>query len=132
MSHCISVYLINKSDLRNSTINSVIDGTDDNHSEIVWTELKEGILLTTDIIGFKKFRKDKMVAKIRTDYFGGIGCQSAKVFENGKKILNQDDEYDSRLNPINSALKLLGVVRKGNMDEFDTIGLGSYRNNRDF
>ena len=60
-----------------------------------------------------------------------MGSQSAKVFDNGKKVLDQDDEYDTRLNPINKALKLLGVTRS-EFDEFDTIGLGNYRSNSDF
>ena len=131
MSHCISVYLINKSDLRNSNIDSLIDGTNNNDG-IVWTELKEGILSTPIIQNFKDFGKDKIVAEIDTYYFGGVGSQKAKVFKNGEKILEQDDEYSPILNPINSALKLLGVVKKNNMDEFDTIGLGRYRDNTDF
>ena len=47
-------------------------------------------------------------------------------------LLEQDDEFDWKLNPINSALKLLGVNKKDGMDEFDTIGLVRYRSNHDF
>lgn len=134
MGHCISVYLINKSDLRNDKINSIIKN--DDYNEINWVEMKEGILATTKIPNIRKFGKNKIIASITTDYFGGPGNQSAKVFSNNKKILEQDDEFDwinhSESKPINSALKLLGVEKSGDMDEFDTIGLGSYRSNSDF
>ncbi len=133
MGHCISVYLINKSDLRDDKINSIIDGEKMIDSdEIEWVELKEGILATTNIPNIRKFGKDKTISSISTDYFGGPGNQSAKVFINNKKVLDQDDEFDWNLKPINSALKLLGVEKKGGMDEFDTIGLGNYRSNSDF
>ena len=53
-----------------------------------------------------------------TDYFGGVGEQYA--------------EYNGMTQPsINTALKLLGVIRVGDLDEFDTCGLGSFRNNND-
>ena len=134
MGHCIGVYLISKSDLRDDKINSIIDteSTSDNFDEIKWVELREGILATTNIPNIRKFGKDKTILFITTDYFGGPGSQSAKVFINNKKVLEQDDEYDFQLNPINSALKVLGVQKRGGMDEFDTIGLGSYRSNSDF
>lgn len=134
MGHCISVYLINKSDLRNDKINSIIDG--DIIKKIDWVELNEGILATTRIPNIREFGKNKTIASITTDYFGGPGNQSAKVFLNNKKILEQDDELDWKLRPINSALKLLGVEKKSggeiHMDEFDTVGLGRYRSNSDF
>lgn len=65
-------------------------------------------------IGFDKF------ALIQTDYFGGFGEQYASFFENGQKLLNEVS--------INEALKKLGVERKGNQDEFDSLNLGEYRN----
>lgn len=131
MGHCISVYLINKSDLRDQKIESVLKDTD-NTSDVSWTELDEGILATTRIPNIREFGKDKTIALISTDYFGGNGNQSAKVFMNNQKILDQNDEFDWKLNPINSALKLLGVSKKDGMDEFDTIGLSKYRSNGDF
>lgn len=127
MGHHISVYLIRKSELRDHKINSVLN--DSEKSNINWTELDEGILATTEIPNIREFGKDKTIAYISTDYFGGSGNQSAKVFMNNKKILDQNDEFDWKLNPINSSLKLLGVNRKDGMDEFDTIGLSKYRRN---
>lgn len=130
MGHCVSVYLIKKTELRDEKINSVVN--DSKPTNVKWVELDEGILATTRIPNIKEFGKDKTIALISTDYFGGSGNQSAKVFMNNQKILDQNDEFDWKLNPINSALKLLGVNRKDGMDEFDTIGLSKYRSNGDF
>ena len=130
MGHCISVYLIRKTELRDEKINSVVN--DSKPTNVKWVELDEGILATTRIPNIKEFGEDKTIALISTDYFGGSGNQSAKVFMNNQKILDQNDEFDWKLNPINSALKLLGVNRKDGMDEFDTIGLSKYRSNEDF
>lgn len=127
--HSISVYLVNKSELRNDKIDSLENG---NKSTIRWIEMGSSILATTHIPDFKKWRKDKTVAKVETDYFGGAGSQSAKVFINGEKVLDQNSEFDWSLRPINSALKMLGVVKKDGLDEFDTIGLGKRRTNDDF
>lgn len=127
--HSISVYLVNKSELRNEKIDSLKDV---NKTTIRWVEMSSNILATTYISDFKKWRKDKTVAKVETDYFGGAGSQSAKVFINGEKVLDQNSEFDWSLRPINSALKMLGVVKKDGMDEFDTIGLGEKRTNNDF
>lgn len=126
MGHCISVYLINKSELRNQKIDTIIDDVNDN--KIVWTELGANILATPHIPNFKKWRVDKTVAKITTDYFGGMGEQSAKLFVNNEKVFDGDDTHG----PINKVLKRLGVVRESGLDEFDTVGLGKYRSNYDF
>ena len=130
MGHCISVFIIRKSDLRDDKIESIIN--DSKSSDIKWVELNCDLLATTKIPNIREFGSDKTIAYISTDYFGGSGNQSAKVFMNNKKILDQDDEFDWRLKPINSALKLLGVERISGYDEFDTIGLGNFRSNEDF
>lgn len=122
MSHCISVYLISKSDLRDDKINQVISDSD--KTNIKWTELKAGVLATTHIPNIREYGKDKTIAKITTDYFGGFGEQTAKLFVNNKRVLDGDS--------INEALRQMGVIRKDGMDEFDTIGLGGYRSNQDF
>lgn len=66
-----------------------------------------------NVIGLRSF------AIIETNYFGGIGEQAASYFENGTKTLDNVD--------INEALAKLGVNRKGDLDEFDSINLGDYR-----
>ena len=140
MGHCISIYVINKSELRDDKINKVLSDKNTNQ-EIVWTELKEGILATTYIPNIRDFGKDKTVGVLSTDYFGGPGYQEAKLFVNNKKEYSKSSEQDMKLTPINDVLKMIGVVKKdGNpfhhsgmyRDEFDTIGLSNYRSNQDF
>ena len=130
MSHCISVYLMNKSELRDEKINTVLDNK--KNQDIKWVELKEGILATTHIPNVRDYGKDKTIAKIETDYFGGPGHQSAKLFIKNKKEYDKSSEYEWNSNPINDVLKMMGVEKKSGDDEFDTIGLGRYRSNEDF
>jgi hypothetical protein len=142
MGHCISVYLIHKSEFRNEKINSIIEGKDSDignvmsskikSKDLIWTELKEGILATEYIPNIKEWGKGKTIARISTDYFGGAGHQTAKVFIDNKKVYDKSSEFDWKENPINDALKMLGVEHKPGADEFDTIGLGRYRSNADF
>jgi hypothetical protein len=133
MGHCISVYLINKSELRNEKIDSLKEGSKNTSH---WTEMNSNILATTHIPNIREWGVDKTIAKVETDYFGGSGNQSAKLFVNNKKVLDYSDEYYNEKgymkSPINEVLKSLGVIRKEGLDEFDTVGLGKYRSNYDF
>lgn len=131
MGHCISIYVINKSELRKDKINKVLSDKNINQ-EIFWTELKKGILATTYIPNIRDFGKDKTVGVISTDYFGGSGHQEAKLFVNNKKEYDNSSESDWSFRPINSVLKMMGVVSEIGMDEFDTIGLSNFRSNQDF
>ena len=131
MGHCISVYLMNKSELRNEKINSVLE-SGENSEKIKWIELPKGILATTHIPNVREFGKDKTIAKISTDYFGGWGIQEAKLFVNNKKEYSKSSGQDMKLTPINDVLKMMGVVADSGMDEFDTINLSNYRSNQDF
>ena len=74
----------------------------------------------------------KKYSSLSLDSNGGEVIISVDRIKDLKKILEQDDEFDWKLKPINSALKLLGVNKKDGMDEFDTIGLVRYRSNHDF
>ena len=65
-------------------------------------------------------------AIIFTDYFGGVGEQGAVVYEDGKRLSVK------KTHPINWALNRLGVKRIDKQDEFDTVGLGKYRNFDDY
>jgi hypothetical protein len=131
MGHCISIYVINKSELRDDKINKVLSDKN-TKQEIVWTELKEGILATTYIPNIREFGKDKTVGVLSTDYFGGAGHQEAKLFVNNKKEYDKSSEFDWSERPINSVLKMIGVVSEIGMDEFDTINLSNFRSNGDF
>ena len=63
-------------------------------------------------------------ALIETDYFGGIGTQSAAVYRDGAVLMAPES---GEVGPINAALELLGVTTEGGLDEFDTVGLQHWR-----
>jgi len=63
MGHCISIFVMRKSELRTDKINSVI--SDEISDDIKWTELNSEFIATTYIPNIKEFGKDK--SKIR-DY----------------------------------------------------------------
>jgi hypothetical protein len=130
MGHCINVYLMNKSEIRDEKISNILENS--SSQDIKWTELKEGIVATTHIPNVRAFGKNRTIASISTDYFGGSGHQEAKLFVNNKKEYDESSEYDYMINPINDVLKMLGVSNKDGMDEFDTIGLSNFRDNSYF
>jgi len=68
---------------------------------------------------FAKELKMEKYALIQTDYFAGIGEQSASLYENGNLIIENKS--------INDVLKRLGVNKGHFADEFDTLNLGEYR-----
>lgn len=81
-----------------------------------------------------------MIAYIETDYFGGVGKQSAILFENSQvKIapLKTETFWDEKTysyyhkpegeKAINIVLKELGVYKAKEKDEFDSIGLDQVR-----
>jgi len=73
--------------------------------------------------GFSHFLcDDKPAIAVFTDYFGGAGEQSAE---------HSDGTYLDRHFAIDEMLAKLGVVKEKGLDEFDTIGLGSYRSTWD-
>lgn len=63
------------------------------------------------------------IAYIETEYFGGEGVQAAIVWEDGKVIYgpNSSEFID---NPINEALRIIGVRKIKQNDEFDEMKLG--------
>lgn len=63
-------------------------------------------------------------AILQSDYFGGPGEQWAVLFEGERSLLPPDAR-------VNDALRELGVIRAAGNDEWDTIGLASYRSNPD-
>jgi hypothetical protein len=82
--HSISVYLLCKEDIRDEKISQILD----NKSLPKYTELGCGIVAMVDIPNLKEFGKDKMIAKIETDFFGGAGEQSAELFINNESVYN--------------------------------------------
>lgn len=78
------------------------------------------------------------LAYIETDYFGGIGRQSAIAWHKGQLALGPLTSATSAASniyqvplceeAINQALRYLGVWRQNGHDEFDMLGLGKFRN----
>lgn len=71
-------------------------------------------------------------AFIMTDYFSGFGRQSATIWKDGVKSVYAEGEDEQEYmyhnyGAINTALKEMGVQKKGDDDEFDAIGLVKYR-----
>jgi len=61
------------------------------------------------------------LAYIETDYFGGVGLQSAIIFEGGQTVYGPSQ---AKTGPINKALRKIGVTRtRGFRDEFEAVGL---------
>lgn len=75
-------------------------------------------------------------AYIETEYSGGIGTQAAALFsgqEAAVRLIEPDIYARATPNsPINSALRALGVRSASARDEFDTVGLGRFRDFADF
>ncbi len=73
------------------------------------------------------------VAYFETNYWGGLGSQSVIVWKEGKIIFGPTTTSTEVLSrhylegAVNQALRLIGVVRAENHDEFDTVGLAEER-----
>jgi hypothetical protein len=63
------------------------------------------------------------VAYVEAEFFGGLGGQSAVVWQGGERILGPLHAADA----INQALRVLGVSPAGAHDEFDAVDLGRHR-----
>jgi hypothetical protein len=64
------------------------------------------------------------VAYLEAEYFGGVGAQSAIVWDKSNLTLGP---LSGEAGPINKALQFLGAQAVGVQDEFDSIGLGRNR-----
>jgi hypothetical protein len=82
------------------------------------------------------------VAYVEAELFGGRGTQSAIAFRHGTVLVgpihtqSDDGEEDGYTTTddlaINQVLRALGVSPDGGRDEFDTIGLGRFRETEDW
>ncbi|NGZ76980.1 hypothetical protein [Saccharibacillus alkalitolerans] len=76
-----------------------------------------------EALGIELSQKGR-IAYVEADYFGGWGDQSCIVWESGSELLREVRTAKA----INHALKRLGVAAaEGEVDEFDTVGLGRHR-----
>lgn len=112
--------------------------TDDFANEVkdygITASMSEDLPLPSLPPGLVKFAKEvsrsNSVAYVRTYYFGGFGSQDAVVWENEKLVFGPaNDSYNDGWpnSAISQALRKLGVQAKEGEDEFDTAGLGRYR-----
>lgn len=72
----------------------------------------------------RQIAPDATFAVIETEYFGGVGDQSAAVYRGDEEIM---PPRTGQTGTINEALRLIGVRRQPGRDEFDSLGLGQYR-----
>lgn len=78
------------------------------------------------------------IAYVETDFFGGIGRQSAVLWDEGLIVFGPKTESSNSrsgpptpeslaASPINSVLRQLGARKKGQIDEFAGVGLNRIR-----
>lgn len=77
--------------------------------------------------------KNGQIGYIETDYFGGVGTQSAILFMNRETIGPFKTESSDKNKPyaINKVLSMLGVKKQEAHDEFDAVGFVHIRSNDD-
>jgi hypothetical protein len=71
----------------------------------------------------KRIVNQPFFAVVETNYFGGLGTQSAAVYHGDLVVMPPTLGRGT----INQALRHLGVQPQKGADEFDTVGLGNYR-----
>jgi hypothetical protein len=133
MGHCIRLFVIGEEGSKKLKIV---------HPSIQLTEPKNGYVLV-DPYSLPEQPKDDFIISniwklkwleqnaespvtwVETDYFGGMGDQSATSCVNGIITTFEDN--------INGGLKQIGVVKDSQFesDEFDWVGLNRFRSNRD-
>lgn len=74
-------------------------------------------------LGYQKY------ALIETEYFGGVGGQTAAVFGDRLRLW---EKGPARKGPVNTALKKLGVTKDRRCDFFESVGLSSIRDFEDY
>jgi hypothetical protein len=70
------------------------------------------------------------VLYFETEYFGGLGEQSAIVLHEGKVVYGPRQD---KIGPISEALRLMGARKQaGDFDEFASVGLARHRSSEDW
>jgi hypothetical protein len=78
----------------------------------------------------KEISTKGMVAYVEADYFGGKGQQGAVVWDVRECILFKELSWE--MGAINEALRLLGIIKIGSKDEFETVRLSKRRHTDDW
>ena len=76
-------------------------------------------------------------AYVEAEFFGGMGTQSAQVWDGGQVVLGPVVVEEGELtpaagSPISQALRQLGVAKGDHFDEFDAVRLGRHRDTQDW
>ncbi len=71
-----------------------------------------------------------VVALVEAEIFGGVGEQAATVCQNQQVI--GGPWLAGKATPISQALRLLGVDKGNQYDEFEAVGLGLHRSNEEW
>jgi hypothetical protein len=93
--------------------------------------------LTKDLfeLGFK-LSAIGSIGYFEIETFGGPGERAAVLWKNGQIVFGpvfaEDSSSVDASDVSNSLFSLLGVQKAGFHDEFDALGLGSYRSNEDW
>jgi hypothetical protein len=104
-------------------ITAYITKNDSSFEDEPYLKLPQDFILFVDPP--ENLKEGRLVAKVSTDYFGGVGEQSCKIWKDGVKIFQETSSYGA----INKGLTLLGVIKNEDKDEFDTLLLGVHREN---
>lgn len=83
-------------------------------------------LSDTVLSALKAWSASGPIAYIETDYFGGVGTQSAITIDRGAVVCRQAEACRGA---INGALRKLGVGHGPATDAFEAVGLHRYRSN---
>ncbi len=126
MGHWIEVYIAKQTQMVNSNIQFL--PTVQGFCIFPYSNKKDDVVSDSDSDSdLPKFHvlPCKDLIYVQTRYFGGAGEQYALLWIDGKQ------QQVNEKWPINDALEKIGVVREKDNDEFDTIGIGSFRHNDD-
>jgi hypothetical protein len=106
------------------------------HIVPLWQHLAMSPLTGAPIVGLQRVlaacSATGPVAHVEAGYFGGVGTQSATVWDGGTVALGplylaEGEPQPADGSPISRALRHLGASRGEHADEFDAVGLGRHR-----
>ncbi|GAA3473643.1 hypothetical protein [Nonomuraea roseola] len=84
-----------------------------------------------------RWSRHRPIAYVEAEYFGGVGEQSAAVWERerislGPLKVGERESSPVEGSPVSQALRSIGVRRRWAHDEFDAVGLGQHRHIEDW
>lgn len=80
-------------------------------------------LSTTLVEWLREVSEQTLVAYVEAEFWGGIGAQSAVMWEKREVVFQSMNSQDA----INQVLQLFGIKVKGAIDEFAAVNLGRNR-----